>query len=68
MNSELKGQFKALCRKYDDVNAVCKVRRVTASVEEVKMTMAKNIQDALANSTTLENIEDQSSTQGRLHC
>lgn len=52
--------MKALGAKYDNLENVSKFHQVSASVEAVRVTMEENIREALNNTASLENIQDQS--------
>jgi hypothetical protein len=58
LSSNCKQLFEKICSKYDNVNSVSKLHSVMASVDAVKLQMEQNIQDALANTASLEDIEN----------
>jgi hypothetical protein len=58
LSSSCSQLFGKLCAKYDNVNSISKLHSVMASVDAVKLQMEQNIQDALANTASLEDIEN----------
>lgn len=49
--------LRKLCEKYDDLLQVDKLAAVMNKVDSVKLVLQENVQVALANCVTLENIE-----------
>jgi len=50
--------FNSICANYDNLEEKDKISKVMATVDAVKLQMEQNIQDALANSQSLEEIEN----------
>jgi thiosulfate reductase cytochrome b subunit len=58
LSSNCSQLLSKLCSKFDDINKVSKLHNVMAQVDAVKLQMEQNIQDALANTASLEDIEN----------